>query len=117
MNVVRRQLARSATLDDRLGLQTRATERCGVPGVDVAFRAVVGIEWTRCERNGDLGRLEARRTSTATADSVLHVAEPAVVALECDRDISGRAVAMLGDDHVGLAGAFGVAVVEVGPVE
>src|SRR6195952_5744340 len=59
----------------------------------------------------------ARCSSTwptrARLRSVSHVDEARVVALEADGDVAGGAVAVLGPDDVGLAGAGGLLLVDV----
>ena len=72
---------------------------------------------------GDCRSCKSDRSTASTAHqqptdrSVRHVDEAGVVALEGDGDVAGGAVAVLGDDQVGLAGAGRLLLVDVVPMQ
>src|SRR6478672_12822951 len=68
-------------------------------------------------RRGGLRNSAGSSTGPRSQPSVRHVDEPRVVALEGDGDVAGRAVAVLGDDQVGLAGAGRLLLVDVVTVQ
>src|SRR5579875_3269552 len=87
----------------------------------VPCRLINCRSWSMSDRNPQLIRAGTPPAGTppagAPCSSRRHVGEAAVLTLECGRHRAGAAVAVLGDDQVGFAGALGLRLVQIRPVD